>query len=374
MTTILQQTRVRPHVLTLPALSLAAKYKALSDKMLAWAGVSITAPAIERSRAIVGWFAAHAVHPQPQLHPDGTTENVSVLPAGETWASFNAIFGPTARTNSDTNYWFALYPNGMTMLEALVGTVSAGGVVTDNGMLTEYAPGQWRIRNFTDFRSVQCTLQCKMAQVVLAAQGIHAFDITTVGHDPMAAYDPGTGRWLYIDPTFGEMQKRNGEYLSPLDLLTISLAGDADTIEDEGLPGANYLAQTYFEGERMPGGMSFMTIHTSPQWAGGSRARVQYRFGSLPFQANGDDISGTADQIMPELGCGFAGVMRTGQAVEVRLVTNWPNHTGYQRSLNLGETWAACTGTDYLTPGAGEVRYRSVDALGWSGKEAVVNV
>lgn len=374
MTNIIQQTRVRPHVLTLPALSLASKYKALSDKMLAWAGVSTAASALDRARAIVGWFAAHAVHPQPQLHPNGTVENTSVLPVGETWASFNAIFGPTARTDSDTAYWYGLYPNGMTMLEALIGTVSGGGAVTDNGMLTEYATNQWRIRNFTGFRSVQCTLQCKMAQVVLAAQGIHSFDITTVGHDPMATYDPATGRWLYIDPTFGEMQKRNGVYLSPLDLLTISLAGEADTIADEGLPGADYVVQTYFEGARMPAGMSFMTIHTAPQWNGGVSARVPYRFGSLPFQAGGDDISGTADQIMPELGCGFAGVQTYGQTIEVRLISNWPAHIRFERSLNAGADWGSCGATDYLAPGSGEVRYRSVDALGWSGKQAVVTL
>lgn len=266
-------------------------------------------------------------------------------------------------------------PDGFAMLEALVGTVDSAGVVTDDGMLTEYATGQWRIRNFTDFRAVQCTLQYKIAQVLIAAQGGHSVDLTTSHHDPMALFEPVEGRWIFFDPSLGEMQKRNDQYLSPLDLVTISLAGDADEIVGEALPFcADIPVGTYFSGTDAVTGMQFMTVHTAPQWNGGISARVPYAFGDIPHQPSGGDISGTADQIMPELGCGLTSVVTSGQTVEVRLISNWPDHVGFERSFNDGETWDACGPTDYLTPGAGEVRYRSIDGEGWSGKLAIVEV
>lgn len=375
MIKVVQQARIRPHVLTLPPLGSAVKYRPLTEKILTAAGVAPDAPAMERFLAVGGWVAYHAVHPDDVLHPNGHAGSLDVLPPGETWAAFNAEFDNGTTIARDNGYWYGLYPNGFAMLEALVGTVALDGTVADDGMLEEYEENRWRIRNFASFRAVQCTLQCKIAQVLLAAQGGHSVDLTTTHHDPMAVFDPGEGRWIYFDPSMGEMQKRNREYLSPLDLVTISLTGDADEIESEALPFCEDIPLgTYFSGGDAVTGMRFMTVHTSPQWSGGLSARVPYRFGSLPYQGGGDDISGSADQILPELGCGFTGVAIAGAAVEVRLATNWPNHVGYERSLNLGETWAACAAIDYLTPGAGEVRYRSVDALGWSGKEAVVSV
>lgn len=372
---IVSQALIRPHVLQLPSLALAAKFRPLALKMLAWAGVSPAAPSRQRARAIVGWFAAHAVHPQAFLHPDGTTLNTAVLPAGETWESFNALFNTTSSIDRDQAYWYALFPNGIAMLEKLVGTVAADGTVSDDGLLTEYQAGKWRIRSFAGWRAPQCTLQCKMAQVALAAIGIHSVDISTVGHDPMAFYENETGRWLYIDPTFGEMLVLSGQHLMPFDALKASRDGYAATIAGEKLIGAGYIPVSYFAAPSTPAdglGMSFMTIHTAPQWAGGLSARAPFRFGDMPSQSAAFDRPGTMAQIAPMLGVGVAGITRQGRSAQVRLRSSWPDHAGFQRSTDGGLTWTACSATDYPTIGRGEVRYRSVDQLGFAGTSAIV--
>lgn len=368
---ILQQASVRPHNLELPALSLSAKYRAFANRLLAIDGVPADAPCIDRARAIVGWIAAKAIHPSSTLHPNGSVANIEALPQGESWATFNTAFDNASAVLRDNTFWYALYPNGGAMLEKLIGAVSDDGSVADNGMLTEYAPNVWRIRSFASFRAPQCTLQCKMAQALLAAIGIVSVDITTLGHDPMTFYDAESGHWLYIDPTFGEMMKLDDEYLSPLDLVTASLAGRASVITGENLPGGAYLAETYFQGARLPAGMTIMTIYVRPQWTGGFSQRYPWRFGDLPGQSPSDP-GGTAAQLMPHLGCGFASAEWFGHTVEVRLRSSWPNHVGYQRSTDLGATWTPCGAVDFLISDVGQVRYRSIDAEGFSGTHATL--
>lgn len=370
---IISQVAVRPHVLQLPPIDLAAKFRPLAAKMLAWASVADTAPARVRARAIVGWFAAHAVHPQNFLHPNTTTQNLDVLPTGETWASFNALYNQPAIEARDLSFWYALFPNGISMLQKLVGSIAADGVVADDGMLTEYAPGQWRIRNFADFRAVQCTLQCKMAQVVLAAIGIPSVDISTTGHDPMAFYDIEAGRWLYIDPTFGEMLTVLGRDQGVLDLLQISMAGHEQAVASDKLPGASYIPVGYFDSPSVtPGGMEYMTVHTAPQWAGGLPQRSPYRFGALPSESSGNDVPGTVEELMPVLGVGLAGFRQVDALVEVRLRSNWPDHAKFQRRQNDNETWQDCTDIDYITANSERVIYRSMDSNGFCGTIAVL--
>lgn len=369
---VTNQAALRPSVMTLPNIALAAKYKTLTNRMLAWAGVSETASSLDRARAIVGWVAHHAVHPSTALHPNGSTPNLGVLPVGQTWATFNTEFDNGTNITRDNNYWFALYPNGMAMVEALVGTVSVGGVVTDNGMLTEYVSGAWRIRNFANYRAVQCTLQCKMAQVLLAAQGILSTDISTNSHDPMVFMESETGRWLYIDPTWGEMQRRNGEYMSPLDLVTQTIAGNATQITGQKLIASGYPTTTFFESPRLATGMAFMSMYANPQWSGGISSRTPYRFGNVPSQSDSGDISAQASRIMPRLGCAVSGYSKVNKVFEIRLRSNWPNHNGFQRSNNNGVSWAACAATEFVTEGAGQVLFRSEDAGGFSGVPAVI--
>lgn len=371
---VITQCSIRPFVLQLPSLSLAAKVRPFAAKVLAWAGVDAAASSRDRARAVVGWFAAHAVHPQAFLHPDGTTANTDVLPTGETWATFNALFNASATIDRDQAFWYALFPNGISMLEKLIGTISADGTVSDNGMLTEYAPGQWRIRDFADYRAPQCTLQCKMAQVVLAAIGIPSFDISTVGHDPMAFYEIETASWVYIDPTFGEMLTLIGQDMTPLDLLEANLNGYASSIASDKLPGAAYIPVGYYTSPAYPdGGMSVMTIHTAPQWAGGLSDRRPYSFGDLPSQSAANDVPGTVDQLMPELGVGVAGLKRSRQTVEVRLASSWPAHATFERSDDAGATWAACSSIDYRPFESGQAQYRSIDADGFAGCPAGIS-
>jgi hypothetical protein len=372
---VISQVTIRPHVLQLPPLSLAASIRPFAAKILAAAGVSATAPSGERARAVVGWFAANAVHPQTFLHPDGSVLNSSVLPAGETWTSFNTLFNAGGTIERDQAFWFGLFPNGLAMLAKLIGTIAVDGSVADDGMLTEYAPGKWRIRSFAAFRAPQCTLQCKMAQVVLAAIGIQSLDISTVGHDPMAYYDIEAARWLYIDPTFGEMQMMVGHTMSPLDLLQTSVTGGSAAVVGAKLPGADYLVIGYFTSPSKPAdGMSWMTVHTAPQWNGGMSARAPYRFGSLPSQSDVFDRPAGADEILPQLGVGITGLRRIAQAVEVRMRSNWPGHVRFQRSTDAGITWADCYALDYCKPASGGVRYRSVDADGFAGTHAIVTI
>jgi hypothetical protein len=367
------QASVRSHVLDLPALSLAACFRPFAAKVLAWAGVAANAPARSRARAVVGWFAANAVHPQAFLHPNGTTKNTSVLPAGETWASFNAAFYTDAAQARDQAFWYGLFPNGITMLQKLIGTTAADGTITDDGMLTEYQTGKWRIRNFANFRAPQCTLQCKMAQVVLAAIGIPSVDISTVGHDPMAFYDIEAARWSYIDPTFGEMLIMFGRDQTPLDLLQANLSGYGAAIASDKLPGADYIPVGYYTSPNLAqGGMSIMTVHTAPQWAGGLSARAPYRFGDLPSQSAANDRPGTMAQIMPQLGVGIADMTQSARALQVRLRSSWPAHSQFQRSRDAGVSWAACSATDIIARDSGEYLYRSIDADGFAGTMAEI--
>jgi hypothetical protein len=372
---VISQASMRSHVLKLPSTALAAQFRPVAERMLAWAGVTWTAPSLDRARAVVGWFAANAVHPQQFLHPDGTTANVGVLPAGETWGSFNALFNQGSIINRDLDYWFDLFPDGITMLDRLIGTVAPDGAVTDNGMLTEYEPGKWRIRNFADYRAPQCTHQSKMAQVILASMGIPSYDISTVGHDPMAFYEIETGRWLYIDPTFGEMLKLGDRYLTPLDLVMASPNGQNASIAGEKLPGADYIVVGYFTSPAYPaGGMSYMTIHTAPQWAGGPSDRAAYRFGALPGQSAANDRVGTVDDLMPVLGAAVAGLESAGGTVEIRLRSSWPEHVGFERSTDGGASWTACGAIDHRLLGSGQVRYRSVNPEPLQGTPAVVSL
>ena len=367
------QASTRSHVLALPQRALAARFIPFAAKVLAWAGVSATAPARDRARAVVGWFAANAVHPQAFLHPNGTTKNTSVLPVGETWATFNALFNQVGITDRDQAYWYALFPNGLSMLDKLIGTTSPGGVTADDGMLTEYEPGKWRIRNFASFRAPQCTLQCKMAQVVLAAIGIPSVDISTVGHDPMAFYDIEAARWSYIDPTFGEMLTVIGRDQTPLDLLQANLSGYGSAIVSDKLPGADYIPVGYYTSPNLAaGGMSWMTVHTVPQWAGGLSARAPYRFGDLPSQS-ANDQSGNIAQIMPQLGVGVAELIQTAQSVQVRLRSNWPGHIQFHRRKVDVVDWTICSATDYVPRDSGDYLYRSVDADGFAGTVAAIN-
>lgn len=368
---IVQQTAIRPHKIIFPKFELAAKYRPLAERILSLADVATTAPSRDRARAIVGWVAATAIHPAAALHPNGTTVHTYVLPEGETWSSFNAVFDQTDRLASDNAYWYALYPAGGVMLERLVGAVAEDGTIGSDGMLVEYEPGKWRIRDFASFRAVQCTLQCKIAEVLLGAIGIPTLDITTVAHDPMCYYDAEQGRWLYIDPTFGEMLTLAGVDLSPLDLISISLAGDANKIVSSVLPGAEWLAERYFKPANVEAGMSLMVMYVDPQWLGGFQDRRPYRFRGLGPQITSQPQAGVTD-LLPVLGCGFTGADINGRTIEVVLVSNWPGHAAYQRSLDLGATWEACVEIDYLRPGQGEVRYRSVDAGGRSGAQAVI--
>lgn len=371
---VISQAAMRQHVLQLPDVALAAKFAPFAAKVLAWADVEATAPSRERARAIVGWMSAHAIHPQDLLHPNGTTLNLDALPPGETWASFNVLFNAPATVDRDQAYWYALFPNGISMLQKLIGTVAANGGVSDDGMLTEYEPGKWRIRDFASFRAPQCTLQCKMAQVLLAAIGIPSVDISTVGHDPMAFYDIEAARWSYIDPTFGEMLTVLDEDLTALDLISLSLAGETGTITSSKLPGADYIPLGYFTSPNTPaGGMSSMTVHTAPQWAGGLSSRAPYRFGDLPGQGSTEELSGTASQIMPTLGLGIAGIEQAGLEIEVRPRSNWPGHVDFQHSSDGGATWEPCSTIDYFAVESSEIRYRSIDANGFAGTIAIVS-
>lgn len=368
--TIVQHAEIFPHVVKAPDVTKVAKLAKLSADILAWAGVNKNASSLDRAGAIVGWVAAHAVHPDDVLHPNGHTLFTDVLPPGKTWAQFNTAFDAGPSILRDNAHWFGLFPNSVAMIESLVGTIDAQGNVADNGMLKRDGPLHWRIRDFATFRAVQCTLQCKIAQGLLGAQGIHSVDLTTTSHDPMAVHNNETGRWAYICASYGELLAVGGVAQNPLELLSRSLAGNIAGIAPLKLPGTGHIVGTYFNPAVHPAGMTFMTVHCSPNWAGGSPARAPHRFGALPSQSDVWDVPASAAQIMPELGCGFAGIAETDAGVEIRLVSSWPGHTGFQRRLGGGQ-WKPCGAIDY-PPASGQVAYRSVDALGWSGKPAVV--
>ncbi len=200
-----------------------------------------------RARAIRDWVARTAVHPYPPFHPNGSTTNLGVLPPGSTWADVNAL--PSSKFfNVDNPYWWGVGYNGYAMLDRLLGTLDpATGLRADDGMMVHVGGARYQIRDIQSYHYTLCTFQAIIASTLWGAAGLHGMLISTASHDPAAVFIPELGKWVYEDPTYNDEYTLDGtgDPLSPVDLLTISSAGEVTRLRPTKFSGPSFDPQVY---------------------------------------------------------------------------------------------------------------------------------
>jgi len=349
----------------------------LTDILLAY-GSPVTN--LDRARAIRDWVSRTAVHPFWGIHPDGSTSNVSVLPAGTTWADVNPV--SMSKIDADAQYWGGVGMNGYAMLDRLLGTLDpATGVRADDGMMAHVGGARYEIRDIASYHYVLCSYQDIILEALWAAAGLHGMLISTVGHDPAAVFIPELGRWVYDDPEFNEeyFLDGTGEPLSPIDLLSLSSAGEAGRLIAEKRPGPTYDPEVYVAGASYISGSPTGYVIMGSQLNNRLVGVVLVGHGSWPVRYVQIDVPQLADQspfndpityarvtgtdAFPTLGVVVQALQVQDSVYTVQLGSTFPNHQSFQRRVN-GTTWENVRGIDVLPVGACRVEYRSVDAAG----------
>jgi hypothetical protein len=340
-----------------------------------------------RARAIRDWVARTAIHPDPSVHQNGSTGNLSVLPLGKTWADVNSVFSP-AKVDEDRLWWGEQYYDGYAMLDRLLGTLDrTTGLRGDDGMMEHVAGVRYRIRDIQAFRYLLCSYQAVVANALWAAAGLHALRASTLGHDPAAVFVPEFG-WVYEDPTFDEeyLLDGAGEPLSPTDLLTLSTNGEVPRLKPNKLMGPTFDPEIYVGGwtylNTNPQGMVIMgaqlynrVVGVGGGWTG---RYVQIDVPRLATAGTPYDDPSEYDPVaatvaFPSLGV-FVGQPRVEDSVyTVGLSSTFPNHDHFERRTS-GGPWGRVTALDVLPLGACRVEYRSVDAVGSISASAVLDV
>ncbi len=342
---------------------------------------------LDRARALRDWVARTAIHPDPSLHPDYSTANLSVLPVGKSWADVNAL---KWREPEDHLYWSNKYYDGYVMLDKLLGTLDVStGLRAADGMMEQVAGAWYRVRDVVAYRYVLCSYQSIILSALWAADGLHGFRVAIVEHDPAAVFIPELGDWSYQDPTFNEEYRLDGvgTPLSPLQLAAISSAGQVSRLRAIKSAGPSYDPEPYIAGRRYldaghPEG--FMI-------AGGQlNARVigrQARFATRYVQASVPQLPSVPAPwsdansylpVAPEVAFPMLAPVVQDLRLEdsvavVRLSSTFPNHHQFERRLP-GESWEAVGEVDVLPVGECRVEYRSVDATGSVSANAAIDV
>ncbi len=361
-----------------------------------------------RARAIRDWVARTAIHPHTPFHPDGSSSNLAVLPVGQHWADVNPV--AWANFDADSEFWYQLLFDGYGMLDQLLGTLdSRAGVRADDGMMTHVQGAQYRIKDINDYHYVLCTYQDFILISLWEAAGLHGLLVSTIRHDPAAVFIPELAKWVYMDPTYNEefTVDGSGPPLSPLELLDWSEAGQHDKLRPRKISGprwspdvyisTEYHARATYFADGHPDGMLVMgsQLNNSAFASNSFTARlVQVDTPRLPHEAplnNSDVYSVVAREIaFPDLGVAVWDVSESDGNIELLLVSNFPQHTRYQRSVNdgpwenldrgtvVGGSWNDGTTVpplwDELPILAQRVAYRSVDASGNHGIDAIIEV
>jgi hypothetical protein len=333
-----------------------------------------------RARALRDWVARTAVHPHPPLHPDASTSNLSVLPPGTTWANVNAlIYAPSKDSMLSANYayWLSVGYDGYAMLDRLLGTLDPStGLRADDGMMVHVGGARYQIRDLYSYRYPICTFQDVMLSALWAAAGLHGMLISTVDHDPAAVFIPELGRWAYEDPTFNEeyLLDGAGDPLSPVDLLTLSSAGQAGRLHPTKLSGPSFDPSVYIPNasyvDQHPDGMVIMgsQLNNRVVGIGGWPIRlVQINVPQLalepPFNnpISYDPVS--ADVAFPTLGVTVQQLQAQDSVYVIQLSSTFPNFQRLERRLN-GGSWQTVASLDVLPVGQCRVEYRALDVGG----------
>ena len=361
-----------------------------------------------RARALRDWVARTAIHPHLPFHPNGSSSNITVLPTGRHWGDVNTV--GLANVDSDSEFWYQWMFDGYGMLDQLLGTLDPRtGIRADDGMMTQVQGAQYRIKNIDDYHYVLCTYQDFMLISLWEAAGLHGLLVSTIHHDPAAVFIPELAKWVYMDPTYNEefTVEGSGPPLSPLELLDWSMAGQHDKLRPRKISGPRWSPDVYISTEYDPRATYFADGHPDGMLVMGSQLNnsafdasffttrlVQVDTPRLPFEPplnNGDVYLVVAREIaFPDLGVAVAGASTSDGNVELLLMSNFPQHTRYQRSVNDGpwenldrgivvrDGWGGGITIpllwDELPAFAQRVVYRSVDASGNHGIDAIIEV
>jgi hypothetical protein len=347
---------------------------------------------LDRARALRDWLARTAIHPYAPLHPDASTANLSVLPQGKTWADANAA--AYAKINDDTQFWGSVGMNGYAMLDRLLGTLDpTTGLRADDGMMVSVGGARYQIRDLDLYRYAICSYQAVMLNALWAAAGLQGMLISTVGHDPAAVFIPELGRWVYEDPTFNEEYQLDGtgDPLSPTDVLTLSLAGQASRLHATKSNGPSFDPQVYipvetYLSEGHPSGMVVMGSQLNNHVVGivgpfewpilDVQIEVPTLAGEPPFNDAVTYAPVSMQDAFPTLGVAVQAMQVQDSVYVIQLGSTFPNYQNsqtFQRRLN-GGAWTSVGAVDVLPVGQCRVEYRVVDALGNKGGSAVLDL
>jgi hypothetical protein len=344
---------------------------------------------LDRARALRDWLARTAIHPATDVHPDGSTSNLTVLPPGKTWAEASVI--GMGKLNPDREYWGGVGMDGYAMLDRLLGTLDRStGRRAEDGLMLQVAGARYRIRDLETYRYVQCSYQDIMLNALWASAGLHGMLTSTLGHDPAAVFIPELRRWVHEDPAFNEEYLLDGvgDPLSPADLLALSSTVAAGRLRATKMLGpsfdpAVYVAASSYINAANPGGVAIMGSQLNARVVGVAgqggwpRRDVQIDVPRLALESPFNDPIAfarvTAAEAFPTLGAVVQGLVAQDSVYVVRLASTFPNHQRFERRLG-GGAWEPISDTDVLPVGQCRVEYRSVDAVGSISASAVLDV
>jgi hypothetical protein len=343
---------------------------------------------LDRARAIRDWVARTAVYPDPAVHPDTSTSNLSVLPPGKTWADVNSVL-TLAKWDSDATFWSQQFYDGYVMLDRLLGTLDPStGIRADDGMMEHVAGARYRMRDIQTYRYPLCTYEAIIATALWAAAGLQSMRISTLDHDPAAVFIPELNRWVYEDPTFDEEYQLDGagDPLSAADLLAVSTAGQAGRLQATKSVGPTFDASVYIEGRTYmtaghPDGMVIMGSQLYQRVVGaGGTWTGRYVQIDVPRLAEESPFNNplvydpvTAAVAFPALSPVVQDLHVEDSVYVVQLSTTFPSHARFERRLS-GGVWVTVQAADVLPVGQCRVEYRSVDGAGNTSASAVLDV
>ena len=339
-----------------------------------------------RARAIRDWVARTAIYPDTGVHPGNSTNNLSVLPAGKTWADVNAALSDSERAR-DVAYWADIAADGYGVLNGLLGTLDpATGLRADDGLMVHVSGAQYRMRDIESYRFFLCTYQTVLAVKLWAAADLQGLLLQVNGHDPAAVFIPELGRWVYQDPSYNNeyLLDGSGEPLSPTDLMSLSQNGMVSRAVPARISGPSYDPTVYIQDETYVSAInrrgylivgSRMYTYNVPNPTPWGRIVVI----DVPDLANSPFSNPlayprvTAEEAFPILGVVLASLRTDDSVFVVQIASNYPNSQRFERRIQ-GGSWGAVTEGDVLPVGACRVEYRSLDPMGNISASAVLDI
>ena len=357
---------------------------------------------LDVARCLRDWIARTAIHPYYYFHlqiPAGTG-NETLAPGLER-EDLLALDRDSNRQDADSQHWAAYNHNGYRMLCDLLGLDVYTGAYTGTGQMSRVSAGHWQMNDFDSYHFALCSYQQSMLQVLMAAAGLHAMLISTVGHDPGATWIPSLGKWIYNDPTYNEVYTLDGvgDPLSPTELMAVTAAGELGRLTiSKTLTSGGRLAPTWATGEYItsanpactyltdyhPAGYVIMgsLLSNANRWSetgpGGSillcMIDVPARLNYYPFNNETTYPPCKPYEAFPHLGCAIVGITPDPAGeVSVELATGQPHAASFEQRID-GGSWTTCAAVHTVSSGSGPIQYRSLDGGGRPSSVASLSV